>query len=47
MVKPAPSIDSMFDDVYAELPAHLAEQREQLRSEGGDHAVDADAAFPL
>ncbi len=46
-VKPAPSIDSMFDDVYAELPAHLVEQREQLRSEGGDHAVDADAAFPL
>jgi 2-oxoisovalerate dehydrogenase E1 component alpha subunit len=29
---PPPSLDSMFDDVYAELPWHLAEQRELLRS---------------
>jgi len=28
---PAPSLDSMFEDVYAELPWHLAEQREALR----------------
>jgi 2-oxoisovalerate dehydrogenase E1 component alpha subunit len=27
---PAPSLESMFDDVYAELPWHLREQREQL-----------------
>jgi 2-oxoisovalerate dehydrogenase E1 component alpha subunit len=26
-----PSLDSMFEDVYAELPWHLAEQREELR----------------
>lgn len=28
---PLPPIDSLFDDVYAELPWHLAEQRETLR----------------
>jgi pyruvate dehydrogenase E1 component alpha subunit len=28
---PAPSTDSMFEDVFAELPWHLVEQREQLR----------------
>jgi pyruvate dehydrogenase E1 component alpha subunit len=27
----APSLDSMFDDVYAELPWHLVEQRDELR----------------
>jgi 2-oxoisovalerate dehydrogenase E1 component alpha subunit len=27
-----PSIDSMFEDVFAELPWHLVEQREQLRN---------------
>ena len=26
-----PSLDSLFDDVYAELPWHLAEQRDLLR----------------
>ncbi len=45
--KPAPKIDTLFDDVYAELPRHLARQRDALRAEGGDHAADADAAFPL
>lgn len=34
-----PSLESMFDDVYAELPAHLREQRAQLlagpRTSGG------------
>ncbi|MBV9528137.1 3-methyl-2-oxobutanoate dehydrogenase (2-methylpropanoyl-transferring) subunit alpha [Sphingomonas sp.] len=29
-------IGSMFDDVYAEVPWHLAEQREQALSEGGE-----------
>ena len=28
---PPPSLDSMFDDVYAELPWHLVEQRAELR----------------
>jgi 2-oxoisovalerate dehydrogenase E1 component alpha subunit len=28
---PAPSLDSMFEDVYAELPWHLVEQRAELR----------------
>lgn len=28
---PLPPIDSLFDDVYAELPWHLAEQRDALR----------------
>jgi 2-oxoisovalerate dehydrogenase E1 component alpha subunit len=27
----APAIDSLFDDVFGELPWHLAEQREALR----------------
>ena len=26
-----PSLDSMFDDVYADLPWHLVEQRAELR----------------
>lgn len=40
---PQPSLDSMFEDVYAELPWHLAEQREELRrgprakGHGGGH----------
>lgn len=29
---PAPSIDSMFEEVFAELPWHLVEQRAQLRA---------------
>ncbi|MAG58535.1 MAG: 3-methyl-2-oxobutanoate dehydrogenase [Planctomycetes bacterium] len=45
--KPAPTIDSLFDDVYADMPPHLADQREELRGEGSDHRQDADAAFPL
>jgi len=28
---PSPSVDSMFDDVYAQLPWHLREQRGQLQ----------------
>jgi 2-oxoisovalerate dehydrogenase E1 component alpha subunit len=30
------NIESMFDDVYAEVPANLVEQREQAVSEGRD-----------
>ncbi len=45
--KPAPGIDTLFDDVWAAVPPHLARQREQLRAEGGTHTADADAAFPL
>jgi len=45
--KPGPSLDSLFDDVYTELPPHLIEQRDGLRAEGEGHAADADAAFPL
>src|SRR6478672_3884028 len=30
------NIESMFDDVYADVPWHLAEQREQALSEGSD-----------
>ena len=29
-------IGSMFDDVYAEVPWHLAEQREEALREGGN-----------
>jgi 2-oxoisovalerate dehydrogenase E1 component alpha subunit len=29
---PAPGIDSMFEEVFAELPWHLVEQRAQLRA---------------
>ena len=29
-------VETMFDDVYAEVPWHLAEQREQALSEGRD-----------
>jgi 2-oxoisovalerate dehydrogenase E1 component alpha subunit len=29
-------VGSMFDDVYAEVPWHLAEQREQALAEGGE-----------
>lgn len=27
-----PKIDELFNDVYADLPVHLAEQKEHLRS---------------
>ena len=30
------NIGSMFEDVYAEVPWHLAEQREQALAEGRD-----------
>jgi pyruvate dehydrogenase E1 component alpha subunit len=45
--KSAPPIESLFEDVYATVPPHLARQRALLLAEGGGHAADADAAFPL
>jgi 2-oxoisovalerate dehydrogenase E1 component alpha subunit len=29
-------VETMFDDVYAELPKHLREQRDEALSEGRD-----------
>lgn len=36
--RPLPATDTLFDDVYAELPWHLEEQREELRAflKGGE-----------
>jgi pyruvate dehydrogenase E1 component alpha subunit len=40
-----PATDTLFSDVYAEMPRHLAEQREEVRREqGGGHN---EGAFPL
>ena len=44
--KPAPSVESIFDGVYAELPWNLREQRDWLAAEGGGHAKD-EGRFPL
>src|SRR5690606_31256606 len=47
---PMPPSESLFDDVYATLPAHLEEQRERLLQQeklAGAAEMDADAAFPL
>ena len=47
---PLPATDTMFEDVYAEMPKHLQEQRERQRNlerTGGTAEMDADAAFPL
>ena len=40
-----PSIASMFDDVFKDVPAFLAEQRDDLM--GQDEAKKGDGAFPL
>ena len=46
--QPAPSLETMFTDVYAKVPPHLRDQYEQLvRDEGTGHEADPDAAFPL
>ena len=45
--KSAPSLETLFDGVYDELPPHIAEQRNRLLSEGGKHSQDPNAAFPL
>lgn len=34
-----PEADTLFDDVYAELPDHLLEQREQMRRELDEHGM--------
>ncbi len=34
-----PAPDTLFDDVYAELPPHLLEQREQMRKDVDEHGV--------
>ena len=47
---PMPSSGTMFDDVYAEMPAHLAEQQARLLQQektAGAAEMDEDAAFPL
>lgn len=38
-----PSIDMMFTDVYAEMPAHIQEQREQLR----EHLKEYGKHYPI
>jgi len=43
---PPPALQTMFDDVYAEMPWNLKEQMDRTLSEGG-HTADKDAAFPL
>lgn len=43
-----PGLDTMFTDVYAQVPPHLREQYEDLiENEGTGHEPDPDAAFPL
>ena len=42
---PPPALDTLFTDVYAQLPRHLAEQREQVRRETGGGGNEG--AFPL
>ncbi len=36
---PHPPVDSLFDDVYAELPPILEEQREQMRADYNEHGI--------
>ncbi len=42
---PPPETDTLFTDVYAQVPPHIAEQREALRRERGGGANEG--AFPL
>jgi pyruvate dehydrogenase E1 component alpha subunit/2-oxoisovalerate dehydrogenase E1 component alpha subunit len=42
---PPPDVETLFSDVYAEMPAHIREQRDAtLREQGGG---DNEGAFPL
>jgi len=42
---PAPDVETLFTDVYAEMPAHIVEQRDEvLREQGGG---SNQGAFPL
>ena len=29
---PKPTVDSMFDDVFAEIPTHLQQQKDEMRA---------------
>ena len=42
---PAPDVDTLFSDVYAHIPAHLKQQRDQLSAEGLGGTNEG--AFPL
>jgi pyruvate dehydrogenase E1 component alpha subunit/2-oxoisovalerate dehydrogenase E1 component alpha subunit len=42
---PPPAVDTLFSDVYAEMPAHIAEQQAGLADEQGGGRDDG--AFPL
>lgn len=42
---PAPSVDTLFSDVYAEMPAHIAQQRDAVLD--ADPEGKATGAFPL
>ena len=42
---PAPDVDTLFTDVYAHIPAHLKQQRDQLSAEGLGGTNEG--AFPL
>ena len=45
---PMPGTDSLFTDVWAQVPPHLREQYERVvADEGEGHEPDPDAAFPL
>ncbi len=45
---PNPTTESLFTDVYANVPPHLREQYKHLvETEGEGHEPDPDAAFPL
>jgi pyruvate dehydrogenase E1 component alpha subunit len=44
---PAPPLESLFEDVYSDLPWHLRDQRASLLAEGREHEKDEGAAFPL
>ncbi len=46
---PPPAPESLFQDVYAEIPPHLVQQRAELLETEGIHgaAKDENAAFPL
>lgn len=42
---PPPAVDTLFTDVYASMPPHIVEQRDQVRRESG--GGENEGAFPL
>ena len=44
---PKPSIESMFTDVYAEMPQNLKEQMEEVMARAGKHRAAESDQFPL